>query len=146
MPRRLPPTALIVLAAALTGCGSGSAAPAPQVTHADAVPVLATRAPAAGEILVRGEASPLTRGPYAFDGTYTVRFVQYEPAGAAVDFARQTAFVAALEHPASAGMTAVRLFRTAAASGRTRVTVHGRYLVDVSFGDFPFAVRFTPRR
>ncbi len=144
MPRRSTPVAVVVLAAALGGCGSASA-PGTTTSHpAGTVPAIAARAPAPGEVLVRGAASPLTRGPFAFDGTYEVRFAQYEPSGDPVDFAQQTSFVSALERPAEPGTPVVRLFRTASATGHTRVTLHGRYLVDVSFGDFPFAVRFTP--
>ena len=146
MPPRSSPVALLFLAAVLGGCGSTGSGGVTAGLTAHAAPALATRPPASGEILVRGAASPLARGPYAFDGSYTVRFVQYEPSGDPVDFRQQTSFVAALEHPATPGTPAIRLFRTAAASGRARVTLHGRYLVDVSFGDFPFAVRFTPRR
>jgi len=135
-----------VLAAVLGGCGSGGPAGSTGTPRTRTVPALAARTPRAGEILVRGDTSPLTRGPFAFDGAYDVRFAQYEPSGDTVDFAHQTAFVAALERPNAARTTAVRLFRAAAAGGRTRLTLHGRYLVDVSFGDFPFAVRFTPRR
>ncbi len=139
------PAALLALAAALGGCGSATTTGSTATRPARPVPALAARPPVGGEILVRGDASPLTRGPFAFDGTYEVRFVQYEPSGDPVDFAQQTSFVAALERPRLPGTPAIRLFRTAAPAGRTQVTLHGRYLVDVSFGDFPFAVRFTPR-
>ncbi len=144
MPRRHAPAVLLALAAALGGCGSAGSGGGTATLTAHAAPALATRPPAAGEILVRGESSPLTRGPYTFDGTYTVRFVQYEPSGDPVDFTQQTSFVAALEHPRTPGTPAIRLFRSATAAGRTRVKLRGPYLVDVSFGDFPFAVRFTP--
>jgi hypothetical protein len=38
----------------------------------------------------------------------------------------------------------VRLFRAAARTGRREVTLRGRYFIDVSFGDFPYAIRLTP--
>jgi hypothetical protein len=38
------------------------------------------------------------------------------------------------------------VYRGARAAGRTTVRLHGRYLVEVQFGDFPYVVRFTPRR
>ena len=146
MPPRSSPVALLAVAAVLGGCGSSDPTGSTGARSARAAPALAARPPAHGEILVRGAASPLTRGPYVFDGSYVVRFVQYEPSGDPVDFAQETSFVAALERPSTPGTPAARLFRTAAPAGRTTVTLHGRYLVDVSFGDFPFAVRFTPRR
>jgi len=31
-------------------------------------------------------------------------------------------------------------------SGRRELRINGRYVLDVSFGDFPYAVRFTPQR
>ncbi|HVP01403.1 MAG TPA: hypothetical protein VMT10_02440 [Solirubrobacteraceae bacterium] len=144
MPHRAA-AALLAAAAALSGCGTAATtASAPRARRPP--PALASQPVRPGEILVRGATSPLTRGPFAFDGSYLVRFVQYEPLGGHVDFARQTAFVADLEHPGTPGEPAVRLFRTAAAGGRRLLPLHGRYLVDVSFGDFPFALRFTPTR
>ena len=38
----------------------------------------------------------------------------------------------------------MRLFRAAARTGRRTVTLHGRFYLDVSFGDFPYAIRLTP--
>jgi hypothetical protein len=38
----------------------------------------------------------------------------------------------------------VRLFRAAARTGRRSVTLRGRLYVDVAFGDFQYAIRFTP--
>jgi hypothetical protein len=38
----------------------------------------------------------------------------------------------------------VKLFEAAARTSRRTLTLHGRLYVDVSFGDFPYAIRFTP--
>ena len=39
----------------------------------------------------------------------------------------------------------VKLFRGGAPHrAARRLALHGRYYVDVSFGDFPYAIRFTP--
>jgi hypothetical protein len=76
------------------------------------------------------------------DGRYVVRFEQYAPEDPHLDFGGQTAFVADLQTPD--GRTAHHLFRAAKAHGETTVSAHGRYLVDVSFGDFPYILRFTP--
>jgi hypothetical protein len=136
--------AVAVAGAVVAGCGSlaaGPQAPPP----AEARPGLLEAARAPGEILVQGQASPATHGPFRFDGRYTVRFEQVAPEDPHLDFGGQTAFVAALDRrPEEAGAGSVRLFRRAARTGARRVTLHGRFYVDVSFGDFPYAIRFTP--
>lgn len=96
---------------------------------------------------MRGDGSPESRGPYAFEGRYVVRFEQFAPEDPNVDFAQQTAFVVALDRQAEQeGAGSVRLFRAARRTGRREVTLRGRLFVDVSFGDFPYALRFTPAR
>jgi hypothetical protein len=140
--RALAPIALV---AALAGCGTDDPgqAPPPATSSAHVALLAAPRKP--GEIIVRGEASPATHGPFALRGRYLVRFEQYAPEAPRMDFASQTAFVAALQHgEAQAARRSVRLFRTAARTGRRTVELDGRYLVDVSFGDFPYVLRFTP--
>jgi hypothetical protein len=78
-------------------------------------------------------------------GRYVVRFEQIAPEDPRLDFATQTAFVAALDRKAEqAGPGSVRLFRTAARTGRREMRLSGRYFIDVSFGDFPYAIRLTP--
>jgi hypothetical protein len=145
MPKRRLLLAFAV--ALLTGCGgAGGHAPATTANPATAaLPDLATRPPAAGEIVVRGDASPATHGPYALDGRYLVRFEQYAPEDPKLDFGAQTSFAAQLaprrDDPRGAG----KLFESAARSGRREVAIRGRYFVSVSFGDFPYVVRFTPR-
>ena len=42
------------------------------------------------------------------------------------------------------GPGSVRLFHAARRTGRRTLALHGRLYVDVSFGDFPYAIRFTP--
>ena len=44
------------------------------------------------------------------------------------------------------GPGSIRLFKASRRTGEKRLEIHGRYFVDVSFGDFPYAIRFTPRR
>jgi hypothetical protein len=145
---------LLVLAAlaaqALAACGGGQAksrstdatGPAPT----SAVPALA-RAPArAGERVFTGQSSPASHGPFELDGTYVVRFEQTAPEDPRLDFTAQTPFTAALQRRADDPRGAVKLFGAARRSGRRTLTIHGRYVLDVSFGDFPYAVRVTPRR
>ena len=138
---------LLLAAAGVSGCGSSSSSPsgagggATTATSAPA-PALARAPRRPGEILIRAEATPKTAGPFTFAGTYRVRFVQYAPEDPRLDFAGETPFVAALTR--ADGSTVRRLFRAAAASGSRTVRLSGRYLVDASFGDYPFALRFTP--
>ena len=74
-----------------------------------------------------------------------MRFEQIAPEDPGLDFTTQTAFVAALDHRAEQdGPGSVRLFRAAARTGRRTVTASGRFFVDVSFGDYPYAIRLTP--
>jgi hypothetical protein len=138
--------ACLVAFASVAGCGgrsetTGTAPGAGAVAEA-ARPALAAAARRPGEILVTGEASPATHGPYAFAGRYLVRFEQIAPEDPRLDFSRQTAFVASADP--RAGQPGVRLFRAAARTGRRSVTLRGRLYVDVAFGDFPYAIRFTP--
>jgi hypothetical protein len=146
-------TLIALLSGALlaTSCGGGGGATGASSARSGgdggttATPGLAKAPKRPGEILVGGEASPASHGPFAFDGRYTVRFEQIAPEDPNLDFAGQTAFVAVLDRRAEVeGAGTIRLFRDAARTGRTVVTAHGRYYVDVPFGDFPYAVRFTP--
>jgi hypothetical protein len=134
---------LLLAAAGASGCGSSSSGAGGSATTAASAPAPAlVRAPRRpGEILIRAEATPKTAGPFTFAGTYRVRFVQYAPEDPRLDFAGQTPFVAALTR--ADGSTVRRLFRAAAASGSRTVRLSGRYLVDASFGDYPFVLRFT---
>jgi hypothetical protein len=137
---------LLIACAALAGCGSGGGSSSTTVTATrTAVPGLARRAPARGEIVIRGEASPATHGPYELNGRYLVRFEQYAPEDPKLDFGSQTPFSAALTRRQGDTTGAIKLFQAAARSGRRDLTIHGRYYVEVSFGDFPYVLRFTPR-
>jgi hypothetical protein len=143
MLRPLPLAALAALALA-SGCGttdaSGGGPKGDAALRGD--PALARTPRRAGEIVLRADASPQTHGPIALDGRYTVRFEQYAPEDPRLDFAGQTAFVADLRTPA--GQPAAHLFRAARPTGTKTITMHGRFLVDVSFGDFPYVLRFSP--
>jgi hypothetical protein len=138
--------ALTVLLA-IAGCGADAryaAQPGPAAT-ANVRLLDAPRSP--GEVIVRGDASPASHGPYAFDGRYVVRFEQFAPEDPRLDFGAQTAFVVGLDRAAERpGPRSVRLFRAATRTQRTTMVLHGRFFVDVSFGDFPYVVRFTPQR
>jgi hypothetical protein len=134
---------LLLSLVALAGCGGDDGAPSTATTAT--LPALARSPRAAGEIVVSGDVSPLTRGPYAFDGRYLVRFEQYAPEDPRLDFTSQTPFSVALTRTAGDAAGAVKLFEAAERKGRRELTIRGRYVVDVSFGDFPFVIRFTPR-
>ena len=149
MPR--PPAAqrhaapLVAALVLLAGCGNEAATPTRPPDPAKAKVALLQAPKRAGEIIVRGDLSPASHGPYAFDGHYKVRFEQFAPEDPHVDFTAQTAFVATLDRNAEEdGPGSVSLFRAARRTGSRTLTLHGRLFVDVSFGDFPYAIRFTP--
>ena len=144
MPRQTPLIALLA-GALLGGCG-GQQATAPKPSRT-AEPALARPAKRAGEIVVRGEASPQSHGPFTFRGRYTVRFEQIAPEDPSLDFRGETSFVATLDRrPEEEAADSRRLFRAARRSGTRRIKVDGRFYVDVAFGDFPYVIRFTPAR
>ena len=135
---------LLLAAPALAGCGDDGSSTS-VTTATTALPALARSPRAPGEIVVSGDASPSTRGPYTFSGRYVVRFEQHAPENPNLDFTSQTPLSAALVRNEGDEAGAVKLFEAAARSGRREITIHGRYVVDVSFGDFPYVIRFTPR-
>jgi hypothetical protein len=145
------PAAIVLLVAALAGataCGGGDASGGGRSSAAAPPParLALARAPRRpGEILVRGEASPAAHGPFVLDGRYVARFEQVAPEDPELDFTGQTAFVVTADRkPQQEGAGTLRLFRAAARTGRRTVTLRGRLYIDVSFGDFPYAIRLTP--
>jgi hypothetical protein len=137
--------ALLAALALLAGCGSDPEKPAPPPDPRTAKVALLQAPKRPGEVIVRGDLSPASHGPYAFDGRYVARFEQFAPEDPNVDFTDQTAFVAMLDRRSEEERAgSVKLFSTAARTGRKTVTLHGRLFVDVSFGDFPYAIRLTP--
>jgi hypothetical protein len=135
---------LLIACALLAGCG-GADAPAPQPTP-EGNPSLGRDKPDKGEILIRGDLTPASHGPYDLDGRYKVAFEQYAPEDPELDFTQQTSFVAMLDKEAEFERPdSIKLFETSRRAASKRVALHGRYFVDVSFGDFPYVVRFTPR-
>jgi hypothetical protein len=146
----LRPRLLLVLLvfAAAAGCGadhSGRATSTSDSTARTVLPALVRRAAAPGEIVVRGQTSPATHGPYAFDGRYLVRFEQYAPENPELDFAAETSFTATLTTREGDPRGAIDLLQGATRNGRRELTIRGRYYVDISFGDYPYVIRFTPR-
>lgn len=143
--------ALVLLAACIAcpACGDGGTVGGQAPPTTTVTPELATTPKAEGEIVVRGEASPGSHGPYELSGTYTARFEQYAPEDPGLDFAAQTPFSARLDPHADSdagARKAVPLFETAARTGTATVRAHGRLWIDVEFGDFPYVIRLTPRR
>jgi hypothetical protein len=138
---------LLLALPALAGCGSDDGSSSTATTaKTTALPALARSPQVPGEIVVRGDASPATHGPYAFSGRYLVRFEQYAPEDPNLDFTSQTPFSASLTRREGDPAGAIKLFEAAARRGRRERTIRGRYVVEVSFGDFPYVIRFTPRR
>ena len=136
--------AIAGVAGAGAGCGGDTDATAPPRRVVDPVPALARPPARAGEVVARGATTPAERGPYRLRGAYRVRFEQVAPEDPRLDFATQTPFVAALRP--EAGGAGVPLVRAAARTGVRRVRVDGRFRLEVSFGDFPWALRLTPVR
>jgi len=138
--RRILPLLLVLVA----GCGGGStAADRPPANESASAP-LAKEERVPGEIVVRGEASPLQKGPVMLNGRYDVRFQQIAPEDPDLDFSQETPFVARLEPPDGRGRRSIKLFRSATGEGRTTVDESGRWRVVVEHGDFPFVLRLTP--
>jgi hypothetical protein len=129
----------------ITGCGGGGSATAPPAAgpSAQGAPALLKQKVRKGEVMVDAEYSPHRDGPYRFDGTYLVRFAQYDPEAPRTSFAGQTPFVADLAGPGRRPKK-IALFHQAAAGGGRTMRLHGTYFVEVSFGDFPYVLRFTP--
>jgi len=137
--------ALLAALALVAGCGAQAAERErpPNPKQAKVALLEAPKRP--GEVIVRGDLSPASHGPYAFDGRYVARFEQFAPEDPNLDFATQTAFVATLDRRAEQdGPGSVKLFEAATRTSRRTLALHGRLYVDVSFGDFPYAIRFTP--
>jgi hypothetical protein len=134
----------LVLAVGVAGCGGTSATPPPAAgPSAQGAPALLKQKVRKGEVMVDAEYSPHRDGPYRFDGTYLVRFAQYDPEAPRTSFADQTPFVADLARPGRRPKK-IALFHQAAAGGERTMRLHGNYFVEVSFGDFPYVLRFTP--
>jgi hypothetical protein len=137
---------LCILGAWAAGCG-GSAEPAAPPPLPDGDPLLGRAPVRPGEIVIRGDASPASYGPYALSGTYSVAFEQYAPEDPSLDFGTQTSFVVRLDRDAEiARSDSIRLFSAAQRTGRRRLRVDGTYFVDVDFGDFPYVIRLRPLR
>jgi hypothetical protein len=130
-------------APATSSSGSGGAR-----TTAGAALALARAPKQPGEILVSGPGTPAAHGPYVFHGRYTVRFEQADPEDPRQTFTGQTAFVAyaAPQEDQADGPGVVRLARAAKRTGTSTVRLDGRLWINVSFGDFPYALRLTPER
>jgi len=146
--RKLGPhtlVALLALTLAAAGCGGTRTSSAPPAAgpKAPGAPALLKEKVKKGEVMVQAEYSPHRDGPYHFDGTYLVRFAQYAPEQPGMSFAHQTPFVADLVGPGRAPKK-IALFHQAAGSGRRTMKLRGTYFVEVSFGDFPYVLRFTP--
>jgi hypothetical protein len=139
--------AVLLGLAVLAGCGGGIEAPTPPPPASKAKVALLRAPTRPGEVVVRADLSPVSKGPFAFDGRYVVRFEQFAPEDPNVDFTDQTSFVADLDrHAEIPGKGSIHLFDASQRTGRRTLTLHGRLYVDVTFGDFPFAIRFTPVR
>jgi hypothetical protein len=136
---------IVLVCAWAAGCGGGDDPAPPPIPRGD--PVLGRAEARRGEILIRGELTPASHGPYRLAGRYRVAFEQYAPEDPEVDFSQQTSFVATLDKRAEIeGRGSIRLFRTSRRAVAKQLELRGSYFVDVSFGDFPYVLRLTPIR
>jgi hypothetical protein len=134
----------LALTIVIAACGGKSATPPPAAgPTAQGAPALLKQKVRKGEVMVDAEYSPHRDGPYRFDGTYLVRFAQYDPEAPGTSFADQTPFVADLTGLGRRPKK-IAIFHQAAAGGERTMRLHGNYFVEVSFGDFPYVLRFTP--
>lgn len=141
--------ALVLLALLAAGCADDQTPVAARSRRTTTTPALARAAKAPGEILVRGDASPASHGPYELSGTYVARFQQYAPEDPRMDFGGQTPFVARLDPHADSDAGehhSVKLFEQASRTGTVTIRARGRLYLDVEFGDFPYVIRLTPKR
>jgi hypothetical protein len=132
-----------IVIAGCGGGGGGATAPPAAGPTAQGAPALLKQKVQKGEVMVDAEYSPHRDGPYRFDGTYLVRFAQYDPEAPRMSFAGQTPFVAYLSGLGRRPKM-IALFHQAAAGAERTMRLHGNYFVEVSFGDFPYVLRFTP--
>lgn len=90
---------------------------------------------------MRGDYAPDERGPLTLDGRYRATFTQR---GDDVDFAGEVPFTAHLTQQRASGTPrTVKLFQRAARTGAATLTAHGRWTLDIDFGDSPFEVVLT---
>jgi hypothetical protein len=139
--------ATVVTALIAVGCDSGSGrvrgtGSAPDDSPTPAKVALLRTPSRPGEVIVHGDASPGEHGPFVLHGRYVARFQQYAPEDPHMSFRDQTPFVAALVRGRD---TRRRLFRSADATGRTTLDASGSWRIEVSFGDFPYVIRLTPK-
>jgi len=142
---RLRLASLLAVATVVAGCGTDTSAGPDPVRADDAAKPALLRAPKRpGEIILRGEFTPATRGPVTLRGSYVVRFEQYAPEDPRTDFRGATALVVRLDRRPEDARGGMRVFRRAARTGTRRIDADGRWFVDVTFGDYPYVIRFTP--
>jgi hypothetical protein len=150
-------TALLAAVLALAGCG-GERIITQTVTRTVAVPTavrsggaqpsLAKKAPGPGEVLVSGNTSPKTFGPYDFEpGTYTFQFQQTAPDAPGLDFTTDASpFAVSINRkPRTTAPDSQLLVNSAEARGDNIVSLTGRYYIDVTSADHSYVLRFTPR-
>jgi hypothetical protein len=125
--------ALVMLLAA--GCGGGAESESDEAQR-----VLGEiQSLQAGEILIRGIATPRTTGPYTFKpGGYVLRFEQTGDGDRIV--------VALESRPNSQRDPYQRLVDAAARSGSAQVGVSGKLYVHVLSAAGDYTLRFTPKR
>ncbi|MFL5884444.1 MAG: hypothetical protein ACJ77M_05190 [Thermoleophilaceae bacterium] len=159
MLRVVPPVALgIAVAAGLGACGSTHVltqtvtqqVTAPQVPKdVGSTPGLLRQARRPGEILVQGNTSPKSFGPYDFEpGLYTFRFEQYAPGISGIDFATDASSitVALNRKPRVSAADSELLVNATQKQGDNNIYASGKYFVDVTSADYSYVLTFTRRR
>lgn len=151
-------TATLAAVLALAGCGSERiltqtvtrtvAIPAAVQHGSSSTPTLAKKPPGPGEVLVSGNTSPKTLGPYEFEpGTYTFQFEQFAPDAPGLDFSTEASpFAVSINRkPRTAAPDSQLLVNSAEPRGDNIVSLSGSYYIDVTSADHSYVLRFTPR-
>jgi len=138
---------LIVSALLIFGCGGEAATTtsdpqASEVSEPTGMPELAAKPKRRGEILIKGETSPTTYGPFSAAGPYNLRFEQYNPPPG-VSIGQLGPFVASTVTE-SGGTPIDNLVSTTDPRGRYQVYLSGRFFIDVAVADAAYVIRLTP--
>ena len=138
--------ALIVAIVLLAGCGSEAKPPTKPPDPAKSQVALLKAPKRPGEILLSAGTSPprrTARTPSTV-ATSCASSSSRPRTPTSTSPPRRPSWRRLDRRPRWKARAACTLFHAASRTGRRTLALHGRLFVDVSFGDFPYAMRFTP--